>query len=98
MRRAWRVDHATSLEGRRILLRTVWLRALSRRPIRDRHALRRRIGSDRDITWGKISVKPSKPAEVVGYAAELPKQFGFAELAHHRVTGAAEGDRADAAG
>src|SRR3954454_6425506 len=94
MRCARRLDNAGPVEGYRILLPTTRFRALSKWSFRHGNALSRSAPSDRHVMkW----VKPSQPAQIVRHAAELPKQFGFAELAHHWVTGAAEGDRANAA-
>ena len=39
-----------------------------------------------------------QPAQIIRHVAEFSQQSRVAELADHRVAGAAEGDRADAAG
>ena len=39
-----------------------------------------------------------QPAQIVRHVAEFPEQLGIAEFAEHGITGAAEGDRANAAG
>jgi hypothetical protein len=46
----------------------------------------------------KLTAARSEPAQIIGYAAELLQQLSIAEFADHRITAAAEGNCADAAG
>src|ERR1700730_17052873 len=60
----------------------------SREPVSTPHQVRGRLSLENAL----------QRAEVVRHGAELPVQFGIAEVADDGIAGTAEGDRTDAAG